>query len=147
MGNPRPDPQALAERVRDALWRDDAASRALGMSIVAIAPGTARLTMTVRPDMLNGHGICHGGLLTTFADTAMAFASNSHNESAVASHLSADFIAPARLDDVLTASAIETARTQRTGVYDVTVNNQHGAALVVVRGRVHRVPGKSIVSA
>ncbi len=139
-------PQARAEAARDALWREDFASQTLGMSVVEVAPGHATLTMTVRRDMLNGLGICHGGLLTTFADTALAFASNSYNEVAVATSLSADFIAPARLNDQLTAVAHERAKTKRTGLYEVTVTNQHGDVLALVRGRIHRTPGKTLVA-
>jgi acyl-CoA thioesterase len=138
-------PQALAERARDALWREDFASQMLGMAVAAIAPGAATLTMTVRRELLNGLGICHGGLLVTFGDTAMAFASNSYNEVAVATSLSVDFMASARLGDQLTARATERARTKRTGLYDVTITNQHGEPLALFRGRVHRTPGKTLV--
>ncbi|MSR13320.1 MAG: hydroxyphenylacetyl-CoA thioesterase PaaI [Gammaproteobacteria bacterium] len=142
MDQPTVNPQILAERAREALWREDFASQALGMVVSEIAPGQATLTMTVRRDMLNGFGICHGGLLMTFADTAMAFASNSYNEAAVAINLSADFLASSYLGDCLTAKACERARTKRTGLYDVTVTNQRGETLTLLRGRVHRTPGK-----
>ncbi len=137
--------QLLAEQARDALWRDDFASQALGMVFLAIGPGFARMTMPVRQDMLNGHGICHGGFITTFADTAMAFASNSHNEAALATNLSVDFITPAKLGDVLTAEARELARTKRTGVYDTRVTNAEGKTIAVMRGRVQRAPGKPVI--
>lgn len=136
--------QQIAERTREVLWRDDFASQALGMEFLELRPGYAKLTIVVRRDMLNGFGLCHGGLLTTFGDTAMAFASNSHNEMAVATHIAIDFVAPARLDDRLIAEAREVARTKRTGVYDMTVTNQHGSLVAILRGRVQRIPGKAV---
>ena len=136
--------QQIAERTREVLWRNDFASQALGMEFLELRPGYAKLAIVVRRDMLNGFGLCHGGLLTTFGDTAMAFASNSHNEMAVATHLAIDFVAPARLDDRLIAEAREVARTKRTGVYDMTVTNQHGSLVAMLRGRVQRIPGKAV---
>ena len=136
--------QQIAERTREVLWRDDFASQALGMEFLELRPGYAKLAIVVRRDMLNGFGLCHGGLLTTFGDTAMAFASNSHNEMAVATHLAIDFVAPARLDDRLIAEAREVARTKRTGVYDMTVTNQQGSLVAMLRGRVQRIPGKAV---
>ena len=136
--------QQIAERTREVLWRDDFASQALGMEFLELRPGYAKLAIVVRRDMLNGFGLCHGGLLTTFGDTAMAFAANSHNEMAVATHIAIDFVAPARLDDRLIAEAREVARTKRTGVYDMTVTNQHGSLVAILRGRVQRIPGKAV---
>ena len=136
--------QQIAERTREVLWRNDFASQALGMEFLELRPGYAKLAIVVRRDMLNGFGLCHGGLLTTFGDTAMAFASNSHNEMALATHLAIDFVAPARLDDRLIAEAREVARTKRTGVYDMTVTNQHGSLVAILRGRVQRIPGKAV---
>lgn len=136
--------QQIAERTREVLWRDDFASQALGMEFLELRPGYAKLAIVVRRDMLNGFGLCHGGLLTTFGDTAMAFASNSHNEMALATHLAIDFVAPARLDDRLIAEAREVARTKRTGVYDMTVTNQQGSLVAMLRGRVQRIPGKAV---
>ena len=136
--------QQIAERTREVLWRDDFASQALGMEFLELRPGYAKLAIVVRRDMLNGFGLCHGGLLTTFGDTAMAFAANSHNEMAVATHIAIDFVAPARLDDRLIAEAREVARTKRTGVYDMTVTNQQGSLVAMLRGRVQRIPGKAV---
>lgn len=138
------NPQEIAEAVRDAMWRADLTSQTLGMSVVEIGPGSATVTMPVRRDMLNGHAICHGGILVTLADSAVGFASNSYNVVAVATNLSSDFIAPARLDDRVTATARERARTHRSGLYDVTVTNQHGEVLALVRGRVHCSPDRTV---
>ncbi len=133
-----PDPhaaQALAEQVRDAMWAGDHATKMLGMRIVAVGPGTATIQMTVRQDMLNGHAICHGGLITTLADSTFAFACNSYNELTVASGFAIDLIAPGRLGDVLTATCTEVSKAGRTGVYDVEVTNQRGERSAVFRGR------------
>jgi acyl-CoA thioesterase len=143
----RPSPaqaQRIAELVRDSMFRDDAASQALGMQIEAVGPGHARVTMTVRADMLNGFGICHGGVITTLADSAFACACNSHNELTVASGIVVDFLAPAHEGDRLVAECHEVALTGRTGVYDIKVSNQHGKTVVVMRGRSHTMKGKPV---
>ena len=117
-------PQQIAEATRDAMWKDDHASQALGMQVLAVGPGTATLRMTVRQDMLNGHAICHGGLITTLADSAFAFACNAHNEVTVASGFDVNLMAAARLGDVLTAQAQEISKAGRTGVYDIAVSRR-----------------------
>src|ERR1700741_4315860 len=96
----RAAPQVLAESVAASMYARDTASKALGMRIVRVEPGFAELTMTVRTDMLNGHAICHGGLIFTLADSAFAFACNSYNLSTVASGCAIEFMAPAREGDV-----------------------------------------------
>ena len=111
----------VARRSAGAMWSSDAASRALGMEIVAVAPGRATLTMTVREDMVNGHAIGHGGFTFTLADSAFAFACNSYNRSTVAAACEIRFLAPTRLGDVLVAEAVERSREGRDGVYDITV--------------------------
>lgn len=113
--------QQVASRAAEALWAGDAASRALGMEVLDVAPGRATVAMTVREDMVNGHGIGHGGLTFTLADTAFAFACNSYNRSTVAARCEIAFLAPTRLGDVLAATARERSREGRDGVYDVTV--------------------------
>lgn len=140
------DPHALAEAVRDGMFKDDAASQGLGMQIEAVGPGVARIAMTVRPDMLNGFRICHGGFITTLADSAFAFACNSHNELTVAAGIVVDFLAPAHEGDRLVAECHEVALTGRTGVYDIKVTNQHGKTVVVMRGRSHTMKGKPVVN-
>ena len=110
------------------MFRNDRASKWLGMQILQVTPGRAVLAMTVRDEMLNGHDICHGGLITTLADSAFAFACNSYNELTVASGFAVDLLAPGRLGDVLTATCHEVSKAGRTGVYDCEVSNQNGAA-------------------
>ncbi|MFV0276617.1 MAG: hydroxyphenylacetyl-CoA thioesterase PaaI [Parahaliea sp.] len=135
------DAQQLAAASADAMWAGDRASQALGMHIERMAPGRAVIAMTVREDMVNGHGICHGGFIFTLADSAFAFACNSENHSAVAAGARVEFLAPGRLGDRLTASAAQVHQGRRTGLYDVTVSNQEGATLALFRGNSHRIGG------
>jgi acyl-CoA thioesterase len=139
------DPQAIAERVGKGMLAEDAASRGLGMSVEQMAPGYARLSMPVRPDMLNGFKICHGGFITLLADSAFAFACNSANRLTVAAAITVDFIAPAREGDCLVAEAKERSLTGRTGIYDVTVVNQNGETIAFLRGRSHRLKDQPVV--
>jgi len=137
--------QRTADLVREGMFRNDRASKMLGMHIVDVTPGSATLSMTIRDDMLNGHDICHGGFITTLADSAFAFACNSRNEATVASGLSVDFLAPVKGGDVLTADAVEVARTGRTGVYDIVVTNRAGARVALVRGRSARLGDRTVL--
>ena len=130
--------QQTADAVAAHMFAKDRASKALGMRIVAISEGAAFLEMTVRDDMLNGFDICHGGLITTLADSAFAFACNSTGEMTVAAGLTIDFLAPAQSGDVLTARAFEVVQSGRSGLYDITVTNQRGEQVALVRGRAHR---------
>ncbi len=129
------DKQRVAESVRDTMFAEDAAAQALGMEIEAIGPGRARVGMTVRPDMLNGFGICHGGLITTLADTAFAYACNSYNEMTLAAGIVMDLLAPVREGERLTADATEVYLRGRNGVYDIVVTNQDRKVVAVMRGR------------
>lgn len=138
-------PQAVADHVRRGMLANDRATRALGMEITAMGPGHATITMAVRADMLNGFDTCHGGYITTLADSAFAFACNSHNTMTVASGLSVDFLAPGREGDVLTARAVEVSLAGRTGVYDVVVSNQRGESVAVFRGRSYAIKGRPTV--
>jgi acyl-CoA thioesterase len=139
-------PQQIAEAVRDGMFANDRASKGMGMEITAVAPGAATLTMRVREDMLNGFDICHGGFITTLADSAFAFACNSYNELTVASGFAIDIVAPARLNDTLTAVASEISLSGRTGVYDITIRNQHEQLVAVFRGKSYRIKGKPVVA-
>jgi acyl-CoA thioesterase len=121
-----PTPEEVARRSAEAMWAGDAASQALGMRIVHVGPGTATLEMKVREDMVNGHGIGHGGFTFSLADSAFAFACNSHNRRTVAHTCQITYLAPTRLGDVLTAEAVERSREGRDGVYDVVVRNEGG---------------------
>ena len=134
----------LAQRVADSMWPHDRAAQLLGIHVVAVGAGRARLTMEVRDDMNNGHGTCHGGMIFTLADCAFAYACNSHNKHTVASACHIDFLAPARVGDVLEAEAVEQSLTGRTGVYDITVRNQGGQAIALFRGKSHRTHGEIV---
>jgi acyl-CoA thioesterase len=140
-----PSPQQLADLVCERLLASDRASKALGMQVVEVAPGRATLRMAVREDMLNGHGICHGGVIATLADSAFAFACNSYNELTLASGFSVDFVAAARLGDLLTARCSEVSKAVRTGVYDAEVSNQRGERVAVFRGRSYTRKGRPAV--
>ena len=132
--------QTLARRSAAAMWRQDAASQGLGMRLVEVAPGRAVVAMTVRPEMTNGHGICHGGFIFTLADSAFAFACNSHNRRTVAQGCDIVFVAPAESGQELTATALERLRTGRNGIYDVTVRASDGV-VAEFRGRSREIGG------
>ncbi len=138
--------QQLAEHVRDAMYLNDRASKGLGMTVLSIAPGQATIRMTVRDDMLNGHDLCHGGLITTLADSAFAYACNSYNEFTVASGFAIELLAPGRAGDVMTARCAEVSKAGRTGVYDCEVTNQRGERVALFRGRSHTLKGKPAVT-
>lgn len=127
------------------MWSDDRASRALGMTLDDVGPGTATLSMRVRDDMVNGHGIGHGGLTFTLADSAFAFACNSHDRVTVAAGAEIRFRRPTRLGDVLVARASEVAREGVRGSYEVVVSR--GEEVVAhFTGRSHEIGG-SVVGA
>jgi acyl-CoA thioesterase len=130
----------VAVRSAAAMWADDRASQALGMEIVEVGPGRAVLRMTVRNDMVNGHAIGHGGLTFTLADSAFAFACNSYGRRTVAAGAEIRFLAPTRLGDVLTATAVERTRGERTGLYDVDVSSGDRVVATFV-GRSHEIGG------
>lgn len=136
--------QALAQAVGAAMYARDPASQGLGMTLDAIAPGQASMSMTVRADMLNGHQTCHGGYIFALADSAFAFACNSRNQVTVGAGCTIDYLSPGRLGDVLTASAVEQALSGKTGIYDVTVSNQDGRTIALFRGKSHRISGEVI---
>jgi acyl-CoA thioesterase len=133
-----------AERAAAALWNGDRASQGLGMRIEASGPGGATVSMRVRPDMVNGHGICHGGLVFALADSAFAFACNSYGDNTVAAGAAIEFLRPAREGDVLTAVAAERWRAGRAGIYEIEVRNQQGELVALFRGRSHQIAGRLI---
>jgi acyl-CoA thioesterase len=103
------------------MWAKDSASAALGMELVSLGRGVAEVSMCVRADMVNGHGMCHGGLIASLADSAFALACNSHGAVTVAAGFEIELLEPGRLGDHLIATAVERIRRGRSGVYDVTV--------------------------
>lgn len=136
--------EQLARQAAAAMWAEDRASPALGMSIDDVGPGRATLSMVVHENMVNGLDICHGGFIFTLADSAMAFASNSHNRRAVAQHAEVFFLAPARRGERLVATAAERHRAERTGIYDVTVRTAAGAVIAEFRGMTRTIAGKLV---
>ena len=136
--------QSLAQAVASAMFARDTASQGLGMTINAVGPGHASMSMPIRADMLNGHQSCHGGFIFTLADSAFAFACNSRNQTTVGAACTIDYLAPGRLHDVLTAEAVEQALTGKSGIYDVTVRNQDGGTVALFRGKSLRVGGNVV---
>ena len=136
--------QALADATAEAMYARDRAAQALGLKIVRVQPGKSLLTMTVRSDMVNGHHICHGGMIFSLADTAFAYACNSYNKNTVASACHIDFLAPAKEGETLEAEAVEQSAAGRTGVYDITVRNNHGKTIALFRGKSYRINGEVI---
>ena len=133
---------ALAARVGEAMFAADGASKDfLQMELLACEPGRARMRMAVREPMLNGHRICHGGLIFTLADSTFAFACNSHNKVAVAAGCTIEFLKPAQLGDVLTCEGVEQVLQGRHGIYDMRVSNQRGETVAVFRGKSAVVSG------
>ncbi|MEM7340332.1 MAG: hydroxyphenylacetyl-CoA thioesterase PaaI [Actinomycetota bacterium] len=141
---PSTDAQALATAAIDAMYARDEASRALGIEVVSVEPGRAVTRMTVRPDMVNGLDVCHGGLIFTLADSAMAFASNSYNHYDISTHADIDWLQPAHRGDVLTATATNAARQGRNAVHDVAVVNAAGGLVATFRGRTRRIEGTHV---
>lgn len=136
-----PDTQALAERAAAAMFARDHVAQNLGMVVEEVRPGYARLRMIVTQTMLNGHGTLHGGYSFIFADTAFAYACNSHNQVTVAAGCNIVYPAAGRLGDQLTAHAVETHLTGRNGVYDVTISNQEGTVIALFRGQSRQIGG------
>ena len=138
------DPAEVARLSAEAMWADDKASQGMGMEILEVGPGLARLSMLVTERMVNGHGLCHGGFIFTLADSAFAFACNSHGQPAVAQHCAITYIAPGKLGMRLIAEARERQRGERSGIYDVTVRNDSGAVIAEFRGNARTLPGSLI---
>ena len=136
----------LAQDAAKAMWSRDHVAQAMQMALAEVRPGYARLTMAIRQDMVNGHAICHGGMVFTLADTAFAYACNSYNLNTVASACHIDFLAPSHLGETLVAEAVERAQGGRTGVYDVTVSTGAGKTVALFRGKSARIKGEVTAS-
>ena len=134
-------PDEIARACADAMWKEDDASKGLGMKIVEVKPGQATLTMTVQPHMVNGQRIAHGGFIFLLADSTFAFACNSHNKVAVAAGCSIEFLKPGQLDDVLTCEGVEQVLQGRHGIYDMKVSNQRGEVVAMFRGKSASIQG------
>jgi acyl-CoA thioesterase len=139
-------PDALAEATAAALYSTDAYSQHLGMQLLETRPGYARMSVLIRPEFLNGHGICHGGLIFTLADSTFAFACNSRNASTVAAGCSIEFLRPVHGADELTAEATEQVLSGRHGIYDIRVTDRAGEAVALFRGKSTQIRGHVIAT-
>ena len=138
-------PDDLARACADAMWKEDSASSGLGMEILDMKAGSATMAMTVKPHMVNGHGITHGGFVFLLADSTFAFACNSRNERAVAAHCNISFIRPGKLGDRLIATAAEISRSGRSGIYDIRVTVD-GVVVAEMRGHSRTIGGAWIAT-
>ena len=139
------DSKQLAQAVGESMFAADSASRDfMQMELLACEPGRALMRMTVREAMLNGHKICHGGLIFTLADSTFAFACNSYNKVAVAAGCSIEFLKPGQFGDVLTCEGVEQTLQGRHGIYDMKVSNQRGEVVAMFRGKSAQIAGSVI---
>ncbi|MBV8260818.1 MAG: hydroxyphenylacetyl-CoA thioesterase PaaI [Paraburkholderia sp.] len=137
-------PDELARAAAQAMYESDGCTRALGMELLEVRAGYARLSMAVRPEFLNGHQTCHGGMIFSLADSAFAFACNSYNINTVAAGCSIEFLRPVLRDEVLTAEAVEQVLSGRNGVYDIRVTNRAGETVALFRGKSAQIRGNVI---
>ena len=140
------DANAVAEACAKTMWLEDRASQGLGMSLQRIAPGEAVISMTIRRDMTNGHGICHGGFIFTLADSTFAFACNTYDQRTVAQQCAVTFLQPVREGETLTAHAIERTRAGRGGIYDVTVRDSSNKVVAEFRGHSRTISGRLLAA-
>jgi acyl-CoA thioesterase len=136
--------QTLAEQCAQAMYARDRASQTAGMTIEAVAPGYARMSMTLLPQMMNGHDIAHGGAIFALADSSFAFACNSRNVPSVAQHCSITYISPGHEGERLVAECKETNLIGRRGIYDVTITGGDGRVVAIFRGHSIAVRGSVI---
>ncbi len=135
-------PLEIAEKCAEIMWENDRASKQIGLVLEQISPGHAEMTLVINKRHLNGHSICHGGIIFTLADSAFAFACNTYNESTVAQNNSITFIRPAFLKQKLTARACEVDKSGRSGIYDVSVTNESDEVIAQFRGHSRTIKGK-----
>jgi acyl-CoA thioesterase len=140
------DEDTVARLSAEAMWAEDRASQGLGMNVESVGPGTATLSMTITDAMVNGHGLCHGGFIFLLADSAFAFACNSHGARNVAQSCQIAFVSPGRLGMRLIAEANERHKAERSGIYDVTVRAGSGETIAEFRGFSRQIPGTLIAS-
>lgn len=141
---PTIDPDTLARKIADVILQTDKATSTLGMRVDAVGPGSATLSMSVRPEMINGHDLCHGGYIFTLADSACAISSNSRNINMVLQSSTITYLNPAHQGDRLTATGEEAASRGRSGIIDVSVSNQDGTLIALFRGIVRTIPGHTL---
>jgi acyl-CoA thioesterase len=135
------NPDQLAQATAAAMLENDACSRWLGLRLEQVGPGYARMSMAIRPEFLNGHQICHGGLIFTLADSTFAFACNTYNINTVASGCTIEFLRPVEGGDELTAEAVEQVLSGRHGIYDIRIQNRAGETVAMFRGKSAQIKG------
>ena len=135
-------PKKIAEKSASKILNRDKTCRWMGITLEEVNEGSASLSLTIKGPHINGHGICHGGIIFTLADSAFAFACNSRNRASVAQHATITFIEPAQLGDNLIACPREISLVKRNGIYDVTVRNQNGNLIAEFRGYSRIVNGQ-----
>ena len=135
-------PKERAEKAAAIMWENDRASPWIGMRLDTIDEGRSKMSLVVQDHHVNGHDICHGGIIFTLADSAFAFACNSRNQNTVAQHNSITYISPGKLGDTLTADAKEVSLSGRSGIYDVTVTNQNNDIIAEFRGFSRAIRGQ-----
>jgi acyl-CoA thioesterase len=133
-----PPTNSPAEAVKELMLRHDTFSKLLGLEVDEVGPGYCRLHFVVRPDMLNGFGSLHGGATFAAADTAFAFACNSHGRQSVGLTVTVDYLEAGKLGDILTVEAHEESLKHKVGVYQVRVVNQEGVVLALFKGTAYR---------
>lgn len=135
-------PKEIARKTAKTMWLNDHSSQWVGLKLEDVDVGEASLSLKVEKHHTNGHGICHGGIIFTLADSAFAFACNSRNQAAVAQHNTITFLKPATLGDQLIARAHEISIAGRSGIYDATVQNQNGDIIAEFRGCSRSINGR-----
>lgn len=143
-GSTTADAQALAERVAEHMKTVSPVPDHWGVELVDISPGAVTMRMAIRDDMANLHRQCHGGVLFTMADTCFGYSANSYNDRAVAASCDIRFLKPAEIGDVVTATSVEIWKKGRSGLYDVTLTNQNGEKVAIMRGHSRLTSGKHI---
>ncbi|MCW8915703.1 MAG: hydroxyphenylacetyl-CoA thioesterase PaaI [Magnetovibrio sp.] len=138
------DHDALAAAVAEGMYPRDKAAQAMGIEIIEAKAGTATAKMTVRDDMLNFHGTCHGGMMFAFAGSILAYVINGDNRAAVAQGCSITYTRPAHLNDQLTAICKVVNQAGRSGVYDVEVTNQNSEIVALFRGQSSKIKGEAV---
>lgn len=124
--------------VQHLMFENDAFSNWLEIDIKAVAPGSCTLSAVIRKDMLNGFQICHGGITFSIADSAFAFASNSHGIKSVSIETSISHTKAVHEGDIITAVAVEKNLTSKIGIYEVILTNQEGIVVAIFKGTVYR---------
>ena len=132
------NPKELATKVVDKMYNNDRFSQWLGIERIEEDAGKSVLRMTIRKEMLNGFDIVHGGITFSLADSALAFASNSHGRKSVVIEAGISYLAPVKEGDVLTAVAEEVSLTNKLGIYNITITNQDNKKVALFKGTVYR---------